>query len=229
MYTHTRITHNNWLRVFVRNWTKNKPQKRTACPVKLNQKAYWWSERRPYKRTIVTFLKTHNECKIFGTIFNNFKIFEYKKENELYNDTHLYAHTNATLATQLINILTLPGPYTVFAPSDVAFRRMDPDVLEALKINTNAREAFIKNHIFEGFWLLRDLVGSSYQPWLEEDVPRKAPEHLMALNRHHINIKTEGSLQTFDRKVYIHKSEITRFDCRCHNGVVHVIDRPIEV
>lgn len=127
--------------------------------------------------------------------------------------------------------------------------------LKALESKTFARR-FVKSHVVPNFWLLRDIVGQSYTPWMKQNVERHAPKQLVTItgkvrsvfrcdNWGKLNciniiqaftIGIKGSLG-FDgsRDIFLGRefkpgvapARLVTSDIRCHNGVIHLIDSVI--
>lgn len=181
-----------------------KPQKVTNDPESINKKVYWWSEHKPIRRTVINLIFSHNELKFFG------KLLEHPR-----------------IGAGLIHELSLDGPYTGFLPSNEALNLISDVTLNALYNNDTKLYEFVLNHFTKEFWLYRDLYGSSYQPWLMYNEKRVPPEKISNLINNDILVKTEGSFKNCDHSVYLNESKIIRPNMKCHNGVVHIIDKPI--
>ena len=64
---------------------------------------------------------------------------------------------NAIERADLENLFEDEGPYTVFAPTDSAFAKMDQNELDDLLDNPSALRTFIRSHIVEGRYTLDSL------------------------------------------------------------------------
>ncbi|XP_062579129.1 protein sll1483-like, partial [Saccostrea cucullata] len=117
--------------------------------------------------------------------------------------TLLQLATEAGLADTLAN----GGPFTVFAPTNDAFAKLPPEVLDFLKKNKEALVAVLKYHV---------LSGKTYSSQLKNElvVPTLDPK----LNCR-INIYQKGKVVTADG------SPIIKVDQNATNGVIHVISR----
>lgn len=56
-----------------------------------------------------------------------------------------------------IDTLRTRGPYTLFAPTDAAFRRIVPGALDALLRDSNRLYALLTHHVVSGIVMLKDL------------------------------------------------------------------------
>ena len=109
------------------------------------------------------------------------------------------------LAAGLDKVLSGNGPYTVFAPSDLAFRKLDTGKFETLlKPENKAKlEDILKYHIVPGKLSYNDL---------------KDGEKLKTVNGQ------ELSIQVKDGHVRVQGAEIENHDLQTSNGVIHVLD-----
>jgi uncharacterized surface protein with fasciclin (FAS1) repeats len=109
------------------------------------------------------------------------------------------------IASGLDKTLSGAGPYTVFAPSDLAFRKMDSGTFETLlKPENKAKlEDILNYHIVAGKLSYNDL---------------KDGEKLKTVNGQ------ELSVQVKDGHVRVQGAEIENRDLQTSNGVIHVLD-----
>ena len=56
----------------------------------------------------------------------------------------------AVQAAGLVDTLKGPGPFTVFAPTDAAFAKLDPATVEALKTNSDLLTSILTYHVVPG-------------------------------------------------------------------------------
>ncbi|CAD2100034.1 heme detoxification protein, putative [Plasmodium vinckei brucechwatti] len=194
--------------ILKRNYTRcgglRRPQKVTNDPESINRKVYWCFEHKPVRRTVINLIFSHNELKNFSTLLRN---------------------TNAS--SSLIHELSLEGPYTGFLPSDEALNLLSANSLNKLYNDDNKMSEFVLNHFTKGLWMYRDLYGSSYQPWLMYNEKRDAPEKLTTLINNDIIVKIEGEFKNCDHSIYLNEAKIIRPNMKCHNGIIHIIDKPI--
>lgn len=111
----------------------------------------------------------------------------------------------ALKAAGLVDTLAGAGPFTVFAPTDAAFAKLDPQVLKNLLANKTALTDVLTYHVASGTKCAAGLVGMS---------------SLTMLNKKMVTIKLDGkSLKVNDATVIPLGA-----DGSVTNGVVHAID-----
>ena len=114
--------------------------------------------------------------------------------------------TLAKLLTRagLVSALEQPGPFTVFAPTDAAFKKVPKTTSGALLRNKAKLKAVLLYHVVSGKVTAADVV------------------HLTAaktLNGKAVRIRVAGS------NVFVNKAKVTTPDVMASNGVIHVINR----
>ena len=97
------------------------------------------------------------------------------------------------------------GPYTVFAPTDEAFSKLGPGVLEGLLEDKEALKSILLYHVVPGSLKSSDVLSK---------------EKLTSAEGSIINVST-------DKGGMINQSKITATDISASNGVIHVIDQVI--
>lgn len=111
----------------------------------------------------------------------------------------------ALKAADLVTTLSGKGPFTVFAPSNEAFSKLDKKTLDYLLDPKNIKElqAVLTYHVAAGEVLSKDLS-----------------------NRERITTVEGSQVEAFlfDNKVYINDGRVEKADVLATNGVVHVID-----
>ena len=109
------------------------------------------------------------------------------------------------VASGLDKVLSGSGPYTVFAPSDLAFRKLDTGKFEALlkPENKTKLEDILKYHIVEGKLNYKDLQDG-------EKLKTVSGQELL--------------VQVKDGHVRIQGAEIENRDLPTSNGVIHILD-----
>jgi uncharacterized surface protein with fasciclin (FAS1) repeats len=114
--------------------------------------------------------------------------------------------TLAKLLTRagLVSTLEQPGPFTVFAPTDAAFKRVPKKTLEALLRNKAKLKAVLLYHVVSGNVTAADVVGRT---------------SAKTLNGKDIRIHVSGS------NVFVNNAKVTTPDVMASNGVVHVVNR----
>lgn len=108
-------------------------------------------------------------------------------------------------AGSLIDTLRTSGPYTLFAPTDAAFRRLVPGALDELQKDTGRLYQFLALHVVPRLVALKDVTSGA--------------------------IKTLGGASlTAVRvagEVFVNGVNISRADIEASNGVMHVVDEVI--
>ena len=100
--------------------------------------------------------------------------------------------------------LSQPGPYTVFAPTDAAFKKVPKSTMKSLAKNKAKLRAVLLYHVVAG------KVPSS------EVVMMKS---VKTVNRKSVRIRTSNG------SVYVNDARVTKPDVNASNGVIHVINR----
>lgn len=113
--------------------------------------------------------------------------------------------TLAALLTEagLVETLKGDGPFTVFAPTDAAFLKVDAKALEDLKADKAKLGDVLKAHVVAGKVMAADVVKLTEVETLQG---AKFP------------VKVEGD------KVMIGDATVSQADVAAKNGVIHVID-----
>lgn len=123
-------------------------------------------------------------------------------------DTAVNAGQFNTLATALqaaglVDTLTGPGPFTVFAPTDAAFAKLPAGTLDSLLANPDQLREVLTYHVIAGADSAADVSMLQQATTVEgEDVTINA---------------TNGVVQVND-------ATVTTPDIMASNGVIHVID-----
>ena len=108
----------------------------------------------------------------------------------------------AVQAAGLVDTLKGPGPFTVFAPTDAAFAKLPPGVLDSLLANPTKLKTVLTYHVVAGK-VMSNQVKSG---------PVKTVEGADAM------LTARGG------KVMIDKATVVKPDVEASNGVIHVID-----
>ena len=104
----------------------------------------------------------------------------------------------------LASTLQQPGPYTVFAPTDAAFKKVPKKMINTLLRNKAKLRAVLLYHVVSGKVTAADVV--------------KIPS-ATTLNGKHVRIRVSGS------NVFVNKAKVTKPDVMASNGVIHVVNR----
>ena len=109
---------------------------------------------------------------------------------------------SAFKSASLIDMLRSPGQYTIFAPTDAAFKRLPAGSLDALFKDARTLKPFICNHIMSGVKAANDIL----------------PGELKPLEGETLRASLHGSA------VHINGATIVQADIHATNGVIHAID-----
>jgi uncharacterized surface protein with fasciclin (FAS1) repeats len=109
---------------------------------------------------------------------------------------------SAFKAASLIDMLRSPGQYTVFAPTDEAFRRLPAGSLDAMFKDGRTLKPFLCNHILKGLVAANDIL----------------PGELKPLEGKALRASLDGS------RIHINEATIIDSDMRASNGVLHAVD-----
>ena len=112
----------------------------------------------------------------------------------------------AIKAAGLVDTLKSEGPFTVFAPTNAAFKKLDKGVLETLlkPENKNKLQQVLTYHVVAGKAMAEDVV--------ELEKVKTVQGGMVS-----INVTDEGVMLNDSVKV-------TKTDIQADNGVIHVID-----
>lgn len=129
-------------------------------------------------------------------------------------DTAVSAGTLKTLVTAvkaagLVDALKGKGPFTVFAPSDAAFEKLEKakpgTIAMLLKENKKMLVSILTYHVVPGKVMAADVM------------KLKSGTKVKTLNGKTIVISTQGGVK-------VDSSKVVTTDIVCTNGVIHVID-----
>jgi transforming growth factor-beta-induced protein len=125
-------------------------------------------------------------------------------------DTAVEASSFTTLAAalnaaDLVETLKGEGPFTVFAPTDDAFKKLPAGALEDLlkPENKHKLQAILKHHVVAGAVMAAEVT--------------KLKSAKTVLGQ-------ELTIAVKDDKVMVDGATVTQADIECSNGVIHVID-----
>ena len=109
---------------------------------------------------------------------------------------------SAFKSASLIDMLRSPGQYTIFAPTDAAFKRLPAGSLDALFKDARTLKPFLCNHMMRGVKAANDIL----------------PGELTPLEGKSLRASLQGSA------VLINGVQLVQSDIRATNGVIHAID-----
>jgi uncharacterized surface protein with fasciclin (FAS1) repeats len=105
----------------------------------------------------------------------------------------------------LWKVLAHGGPYTVFAPTDAAFAKLDPEKLDALMHDKTRLREVLAHHVVPGRMFVADV--------------KTGPQR--TVNGESVRLITRGNAMLVDGV------QVTVADVSASNGVIHVIDEVI--
>ena len=112
--------------------------------------------------------------------------------------------TKLVVKAGLADTLSNSGPYTVFAPTDAAFKKVPKSTLKSLAKHPAKLRAVLLYHVVAG------RVPSSQVVMLKS---------AKTLNGKSVRIHTAGG------KVFVNNAKVTKADINASNGVIHVVNR----
>lgn len=120
-------------------------------------------------------------------------------------DKHLKTLKKSVYSIDLDQLLSSTGPFTFFAPSDIAFEKLDKGVLENLLEPQNHVQLIdlLNNHIVNGKVEFKDL---------------KDGDTLTTLSGKKLDVHVTND-DVFVGKIAVHMK-----DSKATNGVIHVVD-----
>lgn len=107
----------------------------------------------------------------------------------------------------LVDTLSGPGPFTVFAPSDEAFAKLDSEVLNSILADKDQLTKLLTYHVIPGKVMAADVVAMM-------------GGEVATVNGEKVTITVSAD----HSKVMVNDSNVVQTDIDCDNGVIHVID-----
>ncbi len=114
----------------------------------------------------------------------------------------------AVKAAGLVDTLKGPGPFTVFAPTDEAFKKVPKADLDKLMKDPMKLKDVLTFHVVEGKMMTADL---------------KEHEYLKALNGG--ELKIDAKSWHLHRNLKVNDANVVKPDLMVDNGVCHAIDK----
>ncbi len=134
----------------------------------------------------------------------------------------------------LAEMLSWPGTFTLFVPTDAAFGSLPYDQQTNLFADPEKRSLVLRYHIVQGYYLANDLLDRLFLRTLEgqplrvwssiSEVPlgeRAIDTYKDALSYIHSNTVTTEVRQS----ITINGAHVIRADVKADNGIMHVIDK----
>jgi uncharacterized surface protein with fasciclin (FAS1) repeats len=120
-------------------------------------------------------------------------------------DGHFKTLAKALTAAGLVDTLKGAGPFTVFAPTDVAFAKLPAGTLDGLLKDIPKLTAVLKYHVLSG------KVAAA-------DVAKLDGKTARTLNGGDLKISTQGGVKLNG------EVKVTKTDIAASNGLIHVVD-----
>ena len=121
----------------------------------------------------------------------------------------------AVKAAGLADALSGPGPFTVFAPSDLAFAKLPNGTVEGLLQDIPKLRSILTYHVVSGRVTAADVakITSGGQT-----------PSVTTLQGSPIKLKMDGMV---NKTVHVNEAKVISADINASNGVIHVIDQVI--
>jgi PGF-CTERM protein len=119
------------------------------------------------------------------------------------NNTNLTNFTSLLKKANLTNVLNGPGNFTVFAPDNAAFSKVDASTFASWQNNTTALRNMLWYHVIPKKLLSTDFTGNGT---------------LTTVNGLSVPYSVDGT------KIKVGNATITKADINATNGVIHVVD-----
>jgi uncharacterized surface protein with fasciclin (FAS1) repeats len=116
-------------------------------------------------------------------------------------------------AAGLADTLKSPGPFTVFAPTDEAFRNLPTGQLDEWLRDPAKLRSIVSYHI------INQKISENEFHRLTDD--RRTP-NVSTAQGSSIMLKTEGSVS---KHMFVNDAKVIKSDIETTNGVIHIIDR----
>ena len=134
-----------------------------------------------------------------------------EKEGKTIVETAIAAEGFGTLvaavkAAELVDALSSKGPFTVFAPTDEAFKKLPAGTVESLlePENKEKLQTVLKYHVVSGKVMAADVVKLTEAKTLADQTVK---------------------IKVTDAGVMVNDSKVVKTDIECSNGVIHVINK----
>jgi uncharacterized surface protein with fasciclin (FAS1) repeats len=124
--------------------------------------------------------------------------------------THTILYSLLQTLSDVSTLLQTEGPYTLFAPTDEAFGRVPPEMLDTLKNDADALMYVLSYHVVKGMYRIRDLEKCQM---LETSYESK----MVLIRRDSSGVSLNDMARTVDKME----------DKKTGNGILHAIDYPL--
>jgi len=121
----------------------------------------------------------------------------------------------AVKAAGLVDALSSPGPFTVFAPNDDAFSKLPSGTVEGLLQDIPKLRSILTYHVVSGRVTSADVakITSGGQT-----------PNVTTLQGSQIKVKMNGM---FNKTVHVNYAKVITTDINASNGIIHIIDKVI--
>lgn len=145
----------------------------------------------------------------------------YPSKNIIQNAVNSKDHTTlvaAVKAAGLVDTLSGPGPFTVFAPTNAAFGKLPPGTVDKLVMPANKAQltSILTYHVVAGRMSASDLIAKAKMGMGKNTVTTVQGETLALM------LGKDGALWIKDAKGGM--SKVTIANVQQSNGVIHVVD-----
>jgi uncharacterized surface protein with fasciclin (FAS1) repeats len=121
----------------------------------------------------------------------------------------------AVKAAGLVEVLSGPGPFTVFAPTDEAFSKLPKGTVEALLKDIPKLKAILTYHVVQGKYMSSQVMELLKQnKEVKVNTVQGAP----------ITLSLKGTMR---KTLHVNDAQVIKADIEASNGVIHVIDKVI--
>lgn len=108
----------------------------------------------------------------------------------------------------LVETLSGPGPFTVFAPNDEAFAKLDSDTIQSILGDKELLTKVLTYHVVSGKHMAQEIIGMGEE------------SEVKTVNGENVTV----SVNAQQNKVMVNNSNVIATDIEASNGVIHVID-----
>lgn len=115
----------------------------------------------------------------------------------------------------LVEKLSSPGQYTVFAPSEEAFGAIPKETLDSLMADKEKLGDLLKFHVISGKYMAKDVTTG---------IKGSGSLEMPTLHGEKVRLTETG---TERRNLKVNDANIVSADIEASNGVIHVIDKVI--